>query len=649
MDEGFDSGNCDSGGLDAGMDVADSSDVSVNVDVDIPEIESAPDADAISTNGLNFDPIDDAEAFGDEATEVLEPDASDDVISADELSELQNDADALEPLALEQADATDIPDDIEGDTPQTIDSIDTWLDTASLDELKEARQELVDSKMSELEPTAEDMSGESIDQTAKVLTRDPDELRSAGYSAIEANLEAVRDNFRDSGMSDGEEMEALIQQERESLQKEFEQDAFLYGEVGDGVPNKSSLKDTIVAEPDALADVISADELSELQSDAGSLEPLALEQANAIEIPDGMKGIDTAHEDMPLTENNLDEWHENASLDELREAKAELIDSKTSDLEPTVEDVSVDQAAMVLTRDPDELRSAGYSAIEANLEAVRDNFRDNGMSDGEEMEALIRQERGSLQKEFEQDAFHYGEVNEATDMEVQDQLDERDGVDKDAVNEVIKSIMDQNVTTATLPSSKGSWEGDRGNGSFRIDDAAEITYEKNGRHTMSGGELKQLMMEKGGQDFVEYKNKEPDFSPFEDGRIGHVELETFSTDREGGTYDLAENTLLADEKSGFLSKAEIRAYMAENGLTWHECADGKTVRAVPTAINAAFKHTGGISIERSKQAMRESIKERFGPVVLERESPTGTVDANELRNAQKAVKQMYAEKKREMF
>lgn len=120
MDEGF-----DSGGFDAGMDVVDSSDISLDVDIPDVEVDSAPDtADtgALPTDDLNvvFSPIGDAEAFesvsmdaiGDEAdlSEVLELDASEDIISDDELFELQSDADALEPLALEQEDAVDIPD-----------------------------------------------------------------------------------------------------------------------------------------------------------------------------------------------------------------------------------------------------------------------------------------------------------------------------------------------------------------------------------------------------------------------------------------------------------------------------------------------------------------------------------------------------------
>ena len=34
-------------------------------------------------------------------------------------------------------------------------------------------------------------------------------------------------------------------------------------------------------------------------------------------------------------------------------------------------------------------------------------------------------------------------------------------------------------------------------------------------------------------------------------------------------------------------------------IAWHECADGKTMQLVPTAIHDACRHSGGVSTMRT--------------------------------------------------
>lgn len=79
-----------------------------------------------------------------------------------------------------------------------------------------------------------------------------------------------------------------------------------------------------------------------------------------------------------------------------------------------------DDAPMVLTRDEDELRAAGESAIEDGLEVYRDNLRDQGMADGPELEAMVAQERESRLQEFESDAFGHRQNGAAEGAEAPD-------------------------------------------------------------------------------------------------------------------------------------------------------------------------------------------------------------------------------------
>lgn len=44
-----------------------------------------------------------------------------------------------------------------------------------------------------------------------------------------------------------------------------------------------------------------------------------------------------------------------------------------------------------------------------------------------------------------------------------------------------------------------------------------------------------------------------------------------------------------------VTKADIRNYRKDNGLTWHELNDMTTMQLVPTDVNAKFGHLGGVS------------------------------------------------------
>ena len=184
------------------------------------------------------------------------------------------------------------------------------------------------------------------------------------------------------------------------------------------------------------------------------------------------------------------------------------------------------------------------------------------------------------------------------------------------LSQEILSVVDQNVQPLILPKANGEWSGEPGNSEFVMDD----DYVPSGR----GVNLEKLTMaeikEKYGFDGVNYENKEPDFSPFVDLDIGTISLEEFSEERtgKGGTYNLANEK--AVEELG-VSKKEIRKMIKERGLTWHECDDRKTVMPIPTEINAAFKHSGGISVEKGVNALSQYLRDEYGELKLEPSTP----------------------------
>lgn len=168
--------------------------------------------------------------------------------------------------------------------------------------------------------------------------------------------------------------------------------------------------------------------------------------------------------------------------------------------------------------------------------------------------------------------------------------------------------------TPHLPSRSGVFSGERGNSAFYPNDPAVVEH-----------------MRAYGQDYVEYNNGEVDFSPFtkQDSPWGsldcQVEIGHMTDQRENpaweygrrptGTshdpnYDLgnfaqADNALLDKIRKIDPSATmdDVTDFKASHHLTWHECADGKTMQLVPTDIHDASRHSGGVSEMKYRMAM----------------------------------------------
>lgn len=227
-----------------------------------------------------------------------------------------------------------------------------------------------------------------------------------------------------------------------------------------------------------------------------------------------------------------------------------------------------------------------------------------------------------------------------------------DRIDRLDISKEMRSVVEHTVADSVLPKSHGKWTDAEcpGNSSFELDDDVVITYRNKAEQqyaSISGAELKEWMKEKYGVTCVNYEGNEPDFSPFEDRVLGHAELETFSIhrDQKEGTFSKAREVV--SKRTG-MSASEIDQYMKENNLTWHECGDCKTVRAVPTVINTAFKHTGGISIEKSKVAIAEEIHSDYGQVKLQRDSLEGSFAMSALEENIQTKRKEYREIKRNL-
>lgn len=203
-----------------------------------------------------------------------------------------------------------------------------------------------------------------------------------------------------------------------------------------------------------------------------------------------------------------------------------------------------------------------------------------------------------------------------------------------SVDSAIKSVLDASVKTDHLPSEKrGSWvTGTRGNGKFVLNDNAVIRV-KDGVYVTG-----KMIKEKYGFDGVSYKNNDPDFSPYAVSNeiVTTVSVDKMPTDRDE-SYRLAEQ--YCAEKFG-ISRKQVREYMEKNNLTWHETPDRKSIMPIPTEINAAYTHTGGISKQQSFEKLAKAVNEKSSgrPIKLCRSTGTFKVEAKELHSAIAAMK-----------
>lgn len=128
----------------------------------------------------------------------------------------------------------------------------------------------------------------------------------------------------------------------------------------------------------------------------------------------------------------------------------------------------------------------------------------------------------------------------------------------------------------------GHWEGERGDSKWIPD--REFIPRKANPEGKNWGEI----MDKYGIDGIEFKGGQPDFSEISKGT---VEIKSFSDSRTDN-FDKADIEL-AKQKG--VSPGEISKYRKEEGYTWHECADMKTMQLVPKDIHNNISHSGGIS------------------------------------------------------
>lgn len=164
------------------------------------------------------------------------------------------------------------------------------------------------------------------------------------------------------------------------------------------------------------------------------------------------------------------------------------------------------------------------------------------------------------------------------DIDMDDIIEDEEDDDLIAKAEAYES----RVSGCPIEGHNGSWDGFRGNSMWRPDREAIPTRYNPDEFTW--GEI----LDKYGIEGIEYKDGDPDFSPV---LKGEVEIDDFTDDRTSNFAQADED--LAKQKG--CSPEDVKIWREENGYTWHECRDCKTMQKIPREIHNNMDHSGGVS------------------------------------------------------
>lgn len=144
------------------------------------------------------------------------------------------------------------------------------------------------------------------------------------------------------------------------------------------------------------------------------------------------------------------------------------------------------------------------------------------------------------------------------------------------------AIIYDNIRYCPIDGNNGRWDGERGNSDWTPE--IEFIPRKSNPESKPWKEI----CDKYGIEEIPFKNGEPNFS---DISKGEVEIDLFSDSRTDN-FDKADIEI-ANQKGR--TPEEVAKWRKENGYTWHECKDMKTMQKVPGIVHNNITHSGGIS------------------------------------------------------
>ena len=388
-------------------------------------------------------------------------------------------------------------------------------------------------------------------------------------------------------------------------------------------------------------------------------------QVDTEELPEE---TEASEPEMSIPEEVLDEFIEEAedvdTLSNLRDAvesgRLQVDEEKLSE-ENEISEPDFSVTGEILdefveeTEDVDALNNLRDAVENGRLEVETQEAEEDFSEELEEEEDIPEklEEEEDISEELEEEEDIPEKLEEEEDIP-EELEEEEESPEELKIEDIMRDVLEENVTEQKLPSARRvEWleEGTPGESGCRLREDAELKIHdkvSNSDNTYTGKEFAEHMKEAYGTDTVNYSHREPDFTPFEheftnekinelmqrkyglewensEGTSeGHVQLEHMDTKRNGGTFSQASDIIA--ERLG-ISREDVDDYMKFNNLTWHECGDRHTVRAIPSEINQVFGHTGGIGLQQDVEALAESVNRVTGDhITLEKGFLNGKIE-----------------------
>ena len=570
--------------------------------------------------------------------------------------------------------------DFDGDCGEDMDvecdaDVDTGIDASDLGE--DIDSTLEDDLGAEIDDDLEDDLGMEADGSLEVGFEEAD-------SYFETDIDTDFDmdlNTEAEGVNDFDEISNLELPDELQLEG-LSEDSMIESEVSETVEEtEPELNVTEEVLNEYLEETEDIDALNNLRDavENGRL------QVDTEELPEE---TEASEPEMSIPEEVLDEFIEEAedvdTLSNLRDAVESgrlQVDAEKLSEENEISEPNLSVTEEILdefveeTEDVDALNNLRDAVENGRLEVETQEAEEDFSEELEEEEDIPEEleEEEDIPEELEEEEDIPEELEEEEDIpeeleeeeDISEELEKEEDIPEELeeeeespeelkIEDIMRNVLEENVTEQKLPSARRvewSEEGTPGESSCRLREDAELKIHdkaSNSDITYTGKEFAEHMKEVYGTDIVNYSHREPDFTPFEheftnekinelmqrkyglewensEGTSeGHVQLEHMDTKRNGGTFSQASNIIA--ERLG-ISREDVDDYMKFNNLTWHECGDRHTVRAIPSEINQVFGHTGGIGLQQDVEALAESINRVTGDhITLEKGFLNGKIE-----------------------
>ena len=540
--------------------------------------------------------------------------------------------------------------DFDGDCGEDMDvecdaDVDTGIDGSDLGE--DIDSTLEDDLGAEIDDDLEDDLGMEADGSLEVGFEEAD-------SYFETDIDTDFDmdlNTEAEGVNDFDEISNLELPDELQLEG-LSEDSMIESEVSETVEEtEPELNVTEEVLNEYLEETEDIDALNNLRDavENGRL------QVDTEELPEE---TEASEPEMSIPEEVLDEFIEEAedvdTLSNLRDAVESgrlQVDAEKLSEENEISEPNLSVTEEILDEFVEETEDV--DALNNLRDAVENGRLEVETQEAEEDFSEELEEEEDIPEELEEEEDISEELEKEEDIP-EELEEEEESPEELKIEDIMRNVLEENVTEQKLPSARRvewSEEGTPGESSCRLREDAELKIHdkaSNSDITYTGKEFAEHMKEVYGTDIVNYSHREPDFTPFEheftnekinelmqrkyglewensEGTSeGHVQLEHMDTKRNGGTFSQASNIIA--ERLG-ISREDVDDYMKFNNLTWHECGDRHTVRAIPSEINQVFGHTGGIGLQQDVEALAESINRVTGDhITLEKGFLNGKIE-----------------------